>query len=291
VNVTSAPSDRAERLPTFGRVLVGIDASPESREAARQAAVLTDPDGRLTLLAAYDVAPAIVGGTGSGTPAYFDEDMQRESAKDALERAREALAGLAEPVGKLARGNAWEELIGEIAREQHTLVAVGSHGVGRMRGILVGSTATEVIHRAPCSVLVARKAGGAFPSRIVVGVDGSPESAAAYATARHLAERFGVELSPVVAHGGKGVDTRMLAMIVGESHEDFPGSPVEALAASAADADLLVVGSRGLHGLKSLGSVSERVAHEARCSVLIVREPAWERVSEELTSGGRSNAP
>jgi nucleotide-binding universal stress UspA family protein len=31
------------------------------------------------------------------------------------------------------------------------------------------------------------------------------------------------------------------------------------------------MGSRGLHGLRSLGSVSERVAHDAGCSVLVVR--------------------
>jgi nucleotide-binding universal stress UspA family protein len=31
------------------------------------------------------------------------------------------------------------------------------------------------------------------------------------------------------------------------------------------------VGSRGLHGLRALGSVSERVAHDASCSVLVVR--------------------
>jgi nucleotide-binding universal stress UspA family protein len=36
-------------------------------------------------------------------------------------------------------------------------------------------------------------------------------------------------------------------------------------------ADLVVVGSRGLRGLKALGSVSERVAHQARSSVLVVR--------------------
>jgi nucleotide-binding universal stress UspA family protein len=46
-------------------------------------------------------------------------------------------------------------------------------------------------------------------------------------------------------------------------------APVEVLA--RLDPDLLVVGSRGLQGLRSLGSVSERVAHEARCSVLVVR--------------------
>jgi nucleotide-binding universal stress UspA family protein len=35
--------------------------------------------------------------------------------------------------------------------------------------------------------------------------------------------------------------------------------------------DLLIVGNRGLHGLRALGSVSERVAHGARSSVLVVR--------------------
>ena len=36
-------------------------------------------------------------------------------------------------------------------------------------------------------------------------------------------------------------------------------------------ADLVVVGSRGLKGLKAVGSVSERVAHDARSPVLIMR--------------------
>jgi nucleotide-binding universal stress UspA family protein len=48
-------------------------------------------------------------------------------------------------------------------------------------------------------------------------------------------------------------------------------APVAALVEAAACADLLIVGSRGLHGLRALGSVSERVAHAASCSVLVVR--------------------
>ena len=50
--------------------------------------------------------------------------------------------------------------------------------------------------------------------------------------------------------------------------------PVEALVerAAEANADLLVVGSRGVHGMAALGSVSERVAHRAGCSVLVIRE-------------------
>jgi nucleotide-binding universal stress UspA family protein len=129
---------------------------------------------------------------------------------------------------------------------------------------------------------VARRRSAAFPRKIVVGVDGSPESAAAYAVSKQLAERFETELVAVVAHGGEPIDGQLIGSLVGHYREDLPDEPVAALVAASADADLLVVGSRGLHGLKALGSVSERVAHQARSSVLIVREPSRRRRSEEL---------
>jgi nucleotide-binding universal stress UspA family protein len=256
----------------FSRVLVGIDGSAESSEAARQAALLLDDDGELTLLTAYDIASALVGGTGAGVPAYFDEDLQRNAATKALREARERIPKEVATREKLVRGCSWEQLIREAEREEDRVIAVGSRGLGRAHGIVVGSTATEVAHKAPCSVLIARKAGQQFPRRIVVGVDGSPESSAAYTAARHLAERLGADLWPVVARGGKGVDHGRVAAIVDHHFEDLPDKPVQALVAAAADADLVVVGSRGLHGFKSLGSVAERVAHRARSSVLIVRD-------------------
>lgn len=254
----------------FGRVLVGIDGSEESREAARQAATLTG--GSLTLLAAYDIASALVGGTGLGVPAYYDEDLQRESATAAVQQAQQDVQA-ASSTGKIVRGVAWDALIDEAERAEDTLIVVGSRGVGRMAGIVMGSVATEIVHKAPCSVLVARKrSGGAFPRKIVVGIDGSPQSLAAYAVAKQLAEKFETELVPVLAHGGKQIEGHLVDQLVGHYREELPDEPVTALVAASADADLLVVGSRGLHGIKALGSVSERVAHQARCSVLIVRD-------------------
>ena len=255
----------------FERAVVGIDGSPESLEAARQAATLLERDGQLTLLAAYDIAPTLVGGTGMGIPSYLDDDLQRKAAGDALQRGYEEVRNRVRPHVRLARGRPSHELIGEAGEDRAALIAVGAHGTGRARGIVLGSTTTEVVHKAPCSVLVARAAGAAFPRKIVVGVDGSPESGAAYATARRLALRAKAELWPVVAHGGKGVDTHGVELIVDRRYEDLPDEPVPALVAAAGDADLVVVGSRGLHGLKAVGSVSERVAHQARASVLVVR--------------------
>ena len=271
---------KLEPQTVFSRVLVGVDSSEESREAARQGAALAA--GQLTLLAAYDITAALVEGTHIRAPVYYDEDLQRDTAEDALSRVREDVAA-ADPAGKVVRGVGWDALIREAEREQDTMIAVGSRGVGRMAGIALGSVATNVIHKAPCSVLVARKRSAAFPRKIVVGVDGSPESAPAYAVAKQLAERFETELVSVVAHGGEPVDRHLVDPLVGHYREDLPDEPVQALVAASADADLLVVGSRGLHGLKALGSVSERVAHEARSSVLIVREPTWERLEEELS--------
>ena len=107
---------------------------------------------------------------------------------------------------------------------------------------------------------------------MAVGAAGSPPSAAASAAPRYLAESFGSDLTVVVAEGGKRLDVAGVSLIAGDGFRVVPEEPVPVLGAASADADLLILGSRGLHGLKSLGSVSERVAHRAGCSTLIVRE-------------------
>jgi nucleotide-binding universal stress UspA family protein len=55
--------------------------------------------------------------------------------------------------------------------------------------------------------------------------------------------------------------------------ETIDETVVHALHVLSEEADLVVVGSRGLRGIRALGSVSERIAHEARCSVMVVRVP------------------
>jgi nucleotide-binding universal stress UspA family protein len=269
--IASKIADEAMPLHVFERVLVGVDRSPASIEAVRQATVLCNQAGTLTLLSAWTVPPPTVSVVSTSFAHDLDPEVYRDAAARAVALAQAAVASAEDVDMKIVRGTAWGSLIQAAIAAEATLVAVGSHGQGRIRGILIGSTATEVIHKALCSVLVARPAGDGFPRRVVVGIDGSRESAAAFATARRIAARFGSELWPIVAHGGEGVDKAAVAEIVDYHHEDLPDDPVEALVAGSVDADLLIVGSRGLHGIKALGSVSERVAHQAHCSTLIVR--------------------
>jgi nucleotide-binding universal stress UspA family protein len=109
-----------------------------------------------------------------------------------------------------------------------------------------------------------------------VAADGSTESARAIRVAADIAHRLGAELEAVVATGGPAeVDIAAVrAALDAAAGPEIPlrehsEPPIEALVGLAPD--LLVIGSRGLQGVRSLGSVSERVAHEARCSVLVVR--------------------
>jgi nucleotide-binding universal stress UspA family protein len=161
------------------------------------------------------------------------------------------------------------ETLHRLAEERGAdLIAVGNHGHGRLATILIGSVSGEVLHAATRSVLVARLGDGDRLARVVAGVDGSPAGAAALERARAIAAHAGVPLRIVAAGGGKGIDAAALAAVDGV--EQVAGGPVDALLQGAGLDDLIVVGSRGLHGLKSLGSVSERVAHKAPCSVLVV---------------------
>lgn len=128
-----------------------------------------------------------------------------------------------------------------------------------------------MLRDATCSVLVARPArdSESWPQTIVAGVDGSAESAAAFNVATALAERFGGTVQ-VLASTKDRLD-RELAQAIAPVLEERDERALDVLVAASESADLVVVGNRGLHGLKALGSVSERVAHQARSSVLVVR--------------------
>ena len=251
----------------FDRIVCGVDGTPEGLEAVRQAARLAPDEASVHVLHAVDLVPAAsVAWAVPGGPAMV---------ADAAEALGEASALVARVSTSSVEGPPGPCLLDAIERVGATLVAVGTHGMSRTEGILLGATASRMLHDAPCSVLVARapEGGSTFaPQRILVGIDGSEESAAAAHAALVLAERLGASAQGLIALRGHDVDVDAGRTFMPDTELD-DGSPVEVLVAASQRTDLVVVGSRGLHGLRSLGSVSERVAHQARCSVLVVRGP------------------
>lgn len=238
-------------------------------EAVRQTLRLGLPSSELVLVAISETRLAVH--AGMRAPQVTDEI--KADAHAALEEAR-AVAPKA--TTRLVGGRPDETLLNIAEEEEATLVAVGSHGHRRGAGTAIGSVATRMLHDAPCSVLVARAPEDAatFPRSIVAGVDGSLPSLRAASVAASLGERLGV---PVTFLAAKGSRADFNGDRLGESGLDLvcrDAKPIPALLEAAAHADLMVLGSRGLRGLRALGSVSERVAHRARSSLLIVREPA-----------------
>jgi nucleotide-binding universal stress UspA family protein len=254
-------------LSAFERVICGVDGSREGLEAVRQARKLALPDSELFLVSVSESHLAVHTGFAA---AEWAERLRRD-AESALEQA----ATVAERARTLLlEGRAAESLLRTVAEEHATLVAVGSHEIARGAGMLIGSVATRLVHEAPCSVLIARAPsdGAAWPQSIVVGVDGSPSSLAAAAVGREIGDRLRARVRFVVGRGAGAADLAPEELENCELDLTFSDAkPVPALIRAAGRSDLLVVGSRGLSGVRALGSVSERVAHQATCSLLVVR--------------------
>ena len=139
-------------------------------------------------------------------------------------------------------------------------------------------------------------------STIVVGVDGSDGARDALRFALEEARLRGVAVRavaawhvPVAAYGGTFVspDPALVDRLAPEARRAVEraladagdvaagvnvdtvvreGAPAQVLLEEADDAELLVVGSRGLGGFRGLllGSVSQQCAHHAPCPVVIV---------------------
>lgn len=157
------------------------------------------------------------------------------------------------------------------------------------------------------------RAGGEDPGpglTIVVGVDGSPSSAAALRWAGKQARLMGATLHVVMAwqpvdpdvwpvaavpSGDPALESRLaLRRVVAQAFGDPPppelvtesirGPAAPVLLEVAQEATLLVLGDRGRGGFAGLrlGSVGHHCVTYAPCPVVIVREPAEEGMEDEV---------
>lgn len=139
-------------------VIVGVDGSPPSIEALRQAVKLAIRVGaRVEALTCWTQPTVYESPYGVD---YFDYE---KSAQKVLDQAVEDAFGIDWPENlstRLARGSARENLIEE---SKHAMMLVlGRRGIGGFRGLLMGSVSSACTAHAHCPVLVVRadKGGG-----------------------------------------------------------------------------------------------------------------------------------
>jgi nucleotide-binding universal stress UspA family protein len=122
--------------------------------------------------------------------------------------------------------------------------------------------------------------GGTPYDTVLVGTDGSITAGRAVQRAVAVAAATGARL--LVAYVGDAEDGRTVATQVEAQHGGamprletvlLTGDPADALLglAEAERVDLIVVGNKGMSGAQRflLGSVPNKVSHQARCDVLI----------------------
>ncbi len=248
------------------------------------------------LMPGTEIPPETLAALERDTTAQIDADL-----RDAKERLATRPLGV-ETV--MRRGRAPSEIVREAEAMGSDLIVVGSRGRGPIATMLLGSVAAEVVDRAPCPVLVARRP---TLSRIVVADDGSTASALAVKAAsawpifKGLPARV-VSVAPVQAFTGFGPVRHedaeqsyaqgvaalrgihgLIAQDVAKQLTDAGvpaepearfGDPAQEIIDGAieGEADLIVMGSRGQTGFERfvMGSVARNVLTHAPMSVLIV---------------------
>jgi nucleotide-binding universal stress UspA family protein len=293
-------------------IVVGYDGSKTSKDAL-QWALDAARRRQTTVRLVHAVPPGVGISPQFGGYTYPDRATLERAAAEVLAIGAADAAMYAPEVTvdtRLVSATPAAALLTDSAADD--LIVVGSRGLGGFAELLVGSTGVELAAHANCPVVVIRPGisegtadgPGTDVGRIVVGVDGSVVSAEAMGFAFEEAASRGLGLtalhawqsayfdSPgkgapipgsVIANEFQGSEMRLLAESVALWTTKFPavdlirrvmhGDPVTELVKASAGATMVVVGSRGRDGFRSLllGSVSHAVLHHAHCPVVVVR--------------------
>jgi nucleotide-binding universal stress UspA family protein len=298
------------------KLLIAVDSAISTEVLVGAVGVRQWPDGTtahvLSVVADADVPEEVWREEGYGKAAVRREMERRGEQITTL--AVERLKEVGIPAEVLVTTGDARQLIPFFARKWSSdLIYVRAHVRKDFAHWMLGSVARAVVTAAPCSVQIVRDVGedrAHTPDggrRVLLATDGSETSAAA---ARALAGRpwpEGSEFRVVsveepwalkasrVRHGEQALEAVRSAELVLAS-AGLKVTAAVSLSGSAKDvileeaqrwaADLIVVGSHGRRGFRRflLGSVSEAVAMNAHCSVVVVRAPA--RPSRKARASG-----
>lgn len=262
----------------FASALCAVDGTDQSIAAVRHAGSLVGPGGHLTLLLCT---------------AYRHEWQLRSPAIGPLQASEivsqaEAAAGDAgvssTSVEVDPEGSPGELIVRRSA--EHGLLALGAPATVTWLGAMFRESVTAVAEESlAVPVLVSRLSpswSGQSPRSILVASDGLDSSDGLVELAGLLARAQGAETALVHALGGESRmhphrirrQAKQLGSVTGTPSELVveSGPPREVIVAAARelDAGLIVMSSRRLAGLRTVGSVSRPVVAHAHCSVLLV---------------------
>ena len=220
-------------------------------------------------------------GTGATQTAAVGHHRAEEALAVAHEAARDA--GVAATTELVHDVDPMRRLMAMAA--EHDLLVVGSRGHLRAADIALGGGSGRAAHSCPVPILIARAPApdSTFPGAILAASDATDRSRAAVEIAARLAGMHATQLTLVHAGAYDAAPERHELAVQAASAMELtgvepvvvcePGHPVEQILAIAARErpGLIVVGSSGRAGVRALGSVSERIAARASCSVLVMR--------------------
>ncbi len=139
----------------FERILLAVDGSEHALHAAKTAGDLARAvhAKELCIVFAYEPVPEYLG----------EPNMQKtinsrlNESQTTVEEAERAVGKVpAEIPTKMLEGPAADAIIG-VAKTHHSdLIVMGSRGLRRLAGALLGSNSQRVVSEAPCPVLVVR---------------------------------------------------------------------------------------------------------------------------------------
>lgn len=274
----------------MSEILVGVDGSEQSRMALRWAAGSRQAQGSTLRAVTAWQYPAGAGTPAGATALRSAEEMDRNALRDLERTISEVLGEKGGDVrAEVGRGAPGDVLLQRAAAPSVDGLVLGARGLGGFEGMLLGSVTQRCVENAPCPVVVVR--GDAVvipPSRLVVGLDGSDGSRRALDWTIDLARGAGAEVVAVHALGidATGEDRRRAEeQVRGEWSEPLRAAGVShtvhvewvdprtaLIAAAKEDADLVVVGRRGLGPIRSLllGSVSGYLVRYAEQPIAVV---------------------
>ncbi len=139
----------------FENILLAVDGSEHAMNAAQVASSLANAMNSQTLriVVAYDTIPVHIGDP------YMQNALNARvsETEEILQQAVQVVwAVSAQIYTEMIEGNPAETII-KVARSRNTdLIIMGARGLGKLSGLLLGSTSQKVLSLAPCPVLIVR---------------------------------------------------------------------------------------------------------------------------------------